>query len=191
MKKRHISSLSSLSDSELLVLVNKGGASGEKAFTEIYARFSHPVYLYCRRLAKQQDEANDVFQETFIRFHKQIQSSTNILNIQPYLIRIARNVFLNLKRDEPPWSMDSEEVSSSYTPQYEREELFNLISTALELLEFSYKEAFVLRFYQGHSYKEMAGITGDSVSALKVRVMRAKDQIREIVAPYIEDLNIE
>jgi RNA polymerase sigma-70 factor, ECF subfamily len=180
-----------LSDAELLALVNKADASGGKAFTEIYARYSHPVYLYCRRLSNHQDEANDVFQETFIRFHKQIKSSSNILNIQPYLIRIARNVFLNLKRDEPPWSMDSEEVSSSYTPHYEREELFNLISTALELLEFSYKEAFVLRFYQGHSYKEMAGITGDSVSALKVRVMRAKDQIREIVAPYIEDLNIE
>ena len=64
-----------------------------------------------------------------------------------------------------------------------------MISSALELLDVPYREAFILRFYQGLSYKEIAEITGDSVSSLKVRVMRAKDQVRTILQPYIADLS--
>jgi RNA polymerase sigma-70 factor (ECF subfamily) len=64
----------------------------------------------------------------------------------------------------------------------------NLIRSALELLDDSYREAFIMRFYEGLSYKEIAEITGDSVSSLKIRVMRAKDQVRSILSPYINDL---
>ncbi len=190
-KKPHTPQLASLDDSALLFVIREGTpAESGKAFSELYARYSHQVYLYCRRIAKHTDESNDIFQETFIRFHKQAQTSSTITSVQPYLIRIARNVFFNLRRDAPPWDEEAREDTMSYTPDYAREELFNLISAAMELLEFEYKEAFVLRFYQGFSYKEISEITGDSVSALKVRVMRAKDQIREIVAPYIEDLDL-
>lgn len=191
MKHRgNISSQSGIADEVLLQRIYSGGADSSQAFSELYARYSHSIYLYCRKLARQEDEANDVYQEAWIRFYKQAQTSTSITKVQPYLIRIARNVFLNLRRDEPPWASELEDDLTHYTPDYGQEELFGLISTAIEFLEFSYREAFILRFYEGFSYKEMANITGDSVSALKVRVMRAKEQIREIVAPYIEDLNI-
>ena len=86
------------------------------------------------------------------------------------------------------WSPFDEEHIASHAPMYERSELLNMISSALDLLDTPYREAFVLRFYQGLSYKEISDITGDSVSSLKVRVMRAKEQVKGILAPYITDL---
>jgi RNA polymerase sigma-70 factor (ECF subfamily) len=74
-------------------------------------------------------------------------------------------------------------------PMYDREELLNMIHSALDLLTLPYREAFILRYYQGMSYKSMAEITGDSIASLKVRVMRAKDQVRHILAPYIHDIS--
>ena len=111
-----------------------------------------------------------------------------VSNILAYLLTSARNVFLNTRRNKVFWSPFDDEVIASHAPLYERSELLNMISSALELLDLPYREAFVLRFYQGLSYKEISEITGDSVSSLKVRVMRAKDQVKGILAPYISDL---
>ena len=73
--------------------------------------------------------------------------------------------------------------------KYEQKELLDLIAASLELLDFKHREAFVLRQYQGMTYNEISAITGDSVSAIKNRVWRAKEKIKEILSPYLEDLS--
>ena len=176
-------------DLELLSRIGSGGKEHDAAFTELYSRYSHSIYLYCRRLAGNEADADDVYQETFLRFYKKARQGEQIQTVQAYLLRIARNVFLNMKRDSPQTSMLEDRDIVMKSEDYEKKEMYSMISTALELLDFSYREAFVLRFYQGLSYKEMAATTGDTVSALKVRVMRAKEQIREILSPYISDLS--
>jgi RNA polymerase sigma-70 factor (ECF subfamily) len=72
---------------------------------------------------------------------------------------------------------------------YEQRELLQILATSLELLDTEQKDAFVLRMYQGLSYNEISKITGDSVSAVKNRVWRAKEKIKEILTPYLEDLS--
>ncbi|MBR9978270.1 MAG: RNA polymerase sigma factor, partial [Bacteroidetes bacterium] len=135
------------------------------------------------------NDAGDVFQETFTRFYRHAQKpDEQINNMLAYLLTTARNVFLNTQRNKVHWSPFDDEKVADQLPMYERSEMLNMISSALELLNHTYREAFVLRFYQGLSYKEISEITGDSVSSLKVRVMRAKEQVKAILAPYISDM---
>lgn len=176
-------------DDQLFVAFRTSGKEKDAAFRELFARYERKVYLFCLRMAGNPEDANDIFQETFTRFFKQTQKENEqVSNILAYLMTSARNVFLNSRRNKVYWSPFEDEKIASHAPTYERNELLNMISSALELLDVPYREAFVLRFYQGLSYKEIAEITGDSVSSLKVRVMRAKDQIRSILSPYISDL---
>ena len=178
-----------LSDEDLFRVFRGTVEEKHAAFAELYARYSHKVYVYCLRMAGNPDEANDVFQETFLRFFRhEFRPAERVSNILSYLLTSARNVFLNTKRGNARWSPFEEGTDVVSMPMYEREELFNMVGAALDLLDASYREAFVLRFYQGLSYKEIAEITGDSVASLKVRVMRAKDRIRSILSPYITDL---
>jgi RNA polymerase sigma-70 factor (ECF subfamily) len=59
----------------------------------------------------------------------------------------------------------------------------------MEQLPTDYKEAFVLREYEGLSYQEIAELTESSLSTVKIRIFRAKQKIREILAPYVADLS--
>jgi RNA polymerase sigma-70 factor (ECF subfamily) len=57
----------------------------------------------------------------------------------------------------------------------------------MELLEFEYKEAFILREYDGLPYNEIAEITGTTITNAKSRVFRAKQKIKEILQPYLQE----
>ena len=163
-------------------------AEKDAAFRELYSRYERKVYLFCLRLSGDPDNAADIFQETFTRFYKQTQKTEVVNNVLAYLLTSARNIFLNTRRNAIPWSPFNDEEIADKAPLYERREMLNMISTALELLEPNYREVFILRFYEGLSYKEISEMTGDSVSSLKIRAMRAKDQIKSILAPYINDM---
>ena len=66
--------------------------------------------------------------------------------------------------------------------------MMDLIARALELLPQDMREAFVLREYQGLSYKEMTVILDIKLETAKVRVFRARQRIKEILQPYLDDM---
>lgn len=183
---------------ELVTLLKSNSSISDLAFKEIYDRYSSNVNAYCMRVYNNQELAEDVFQETFIRFYQSMKkkSETNEeevllnFNIPGLLITISRNYILNLKRKE-----NKEVVVESFdyfeydTQNYENQELLELIKKALDTLEFDYREAFVMREYNGMSYEEISQITKISISNAKARVFRAKNKIREILKPYLADIN--
>jgi RNA polymerase sigma-70 factor (ECF subfamily) len=61
------------------------------------------------------------------------------------------------------------------------------IDGALARLPEDQREAFLLKYVEEWSYEEMSRVTGDSVSALKMRVMRAKEELRRILAEAPQD----
>jgi RNA polymerase sigma-70 factor (ECF subfamily) len=183
-----INKLKSYSDAELTAMLPGEKSKSEAAFTELYNRYSSMVHAYCFRVLNDNDQAEDVFQDTFIKFYQTLQQSPNSTNIPGFLITIARNQCLNIKRDKRSTvSLDDLEIFDEKRLSFESEELLNLITTALELLDFEYKEAFVMREYDGLSYNEIAEISGLTVTNAKSRVFRAKQKIKEILAPYIKE----
>ena len=69
----------------------------------------------------------------------------------------------------------------------ESRELERLVSTALDLLPEEQREAFVLQIYDGLSYKEIAEVIDRPVSTVRNPVVRAKQKVRKVLAPYLED----
>ncbi len=174
-------------DLELLKLLRGEKREAEAAFAEIYARYSQRIYAYCARILGEGEDAKDVFQETFLKFFDAAKSNDKLNSVNFYLFKIARNICLNYKRDKKvSYNLDDYQIAAR-NDDYERIEIMELLKTALDLLEFDYREAFILRQYQGMAYKDIATITGDSVSAVKNRVWRAKEKIKEILSPYLED----
>ena len=181
--------ISKYDDFQLFEMLKGKRNEAEAAFAELYARYSQRVYAYCLRVTGHSEDAKDIFQETFLKFFDSAKELENLDNVPGYLLTIARNICINHRRNRKPnfsledfrtWTNDSD---------YERNELLQLLASALELLETEYREAFVLRLYQGLSYPEIAKITGDSQSAIKNRVWRAKEKIKDILTPYLEDLS--
>ena len=63
----------------------------------------------------------------------------------------------------------------------EQTELGDAIAAALEQLTFEQREAFVMKHVDGRTYEEMAELTGVGIDALKMRVHRARDGLREML----------
>ena len=181
---------STYTDEELVKMFGKGNRIAEQAFTELYHRYSSIVHAYCLRVLGNEEQAEDIFQETFIKFYKKTNPDAPVINIPGFLITIARNLCLNHKRDHKPLSsLEGIDIPiSSAAASIEQKELLELINMSLDLLDFDFRECFVLREYDGLSYKEIADICNTSVNNAKSRVFRAKKKIKEILAPYLEDL---
>ena len=180
--------LSKLTDKELYSALTGEKSLAEASFAEIYFRHSDRIYAYCLRVTGNDDDARDVFQDTFINFYNSVKDNAKVDNLSAYILRIARNLCLNYKRDVKI-NIELDDINYLTNDEsYENKELMQLIARALDLLDFEYREAFILRLYQGLSYKEIGDITGESMSTVKNRVWRAKDRVKTILLPYLEDL---
>jgi RNA polymerase sigma-70 factor (ECF subfamily) len=179
-----------MSDIELYAALKLEKPSSEKAFAELYARYSPRIFAYCRRILGDYDRAQDAFQETFVKFFNSAQQEREMTNVPAYLLRIARNLCLNMQRsDKGQISLEEYHLPSSYDMSHDKKELLLLITQAMETLPLDYKEAFILREYEGLSYQEIADMTESSLSTVKIRIYRAKQKIRDILAPYIADIS--
>jgi RNA polymerase sigma-70 factor, ECF subfamily len=185
---------SSFHDERLYEMLTNGTASErENAFRELYARHGKRVHAYCVRIIGNATHAEDIFQETFVRFFNAAQNEREMTNIPAFLLRIARNLCLNYKRDTRTMVEFKDYViddNLAHNPhEYDNSELLNLITTALELLDPDHREAFVLRKYQDLSYQEIAEVTNTSETNARSRVHRAQQKIREILSPYLADID--
>lgn len=176
-------------DEELFALLPNHNTA-EEAFSELYRRLGQRMYAYCVRVLGDVRLAEDVFQEAMLKFYRTGQAGTSIQNVAGYLMQSVRNLCLNAKRDrKTTFSFEDFDLHTpSGAARYEAEELAQLVSSALELLDDEHREALVLREYDGFSYQEIAKITDTSEGNARMRVFRAKQQLRNILQPYLNDM---
>lgn len=179
-----------LSDIELCAIVHDGGSRRNSAFEILYDRHSPRVYTYCRRVLGDVPALDDVFQETFVRFYKSLLGNREMTNVPAFVLRIARNLCLGEKERQKNQAVAFEEFHSvALVSSFESEEMMKLIDLALTMLPDEFREVFVLRELMGFSYNEIAETLGTTMPTVRTRIYRAKNMIREILAPYITDIN--
>lgn len=180
--------LSEYTDVELFVLLTS--EQGEAAFGELYARYSSIVYSYCLRVMGDRDKAADIFQDTFMKFYQSASRHETLENVKGYLLTISRNLCLNEKKRAFSQSLEFNETlyNPGVTREADRSEMMQLITMAMELLPQDMREAFVLREYQGLSYNEITQVLNIRLETAKVRVFRARQKIKEILQPYLDEL---
>jgi RNA polymerase sigma-70 factor (ECF subfamily) len=171
-----------------LVAALKDKKQAELAFAEIYTRHSNRIYSYCLRIMGTEEDAQDVFQEAFLRFFTISIDLKYTENLAAFLFRIARNACMNYKRTIRLTEQIEDYKLQSNDRGYDQKEILQLIARAMELLDFDTREVFILRMYHGLSYAEIAEITGDTLLAAKNRAWRAKEKIKEILAPYLNEI---
>lgn len=172
-------------------MLSGGGAESRQALTTLYDRYSQRIYTYCRKITGSSTIAEDILQETYTRFYESSKHIRGAENVVGYLFAIARNQCLNYKSKRREELIMPEEIELiSHDRPYEQQELLDILARALDLLPDDYREIFVLREYNGMSYNEIAETVGISLDIVKIRIFRAKKKLREILAPYLVDLDV-
>jgi RNA polymerase sigma-70 factor (ECF subfamily) len=134
-----------------------------------------------------QDEAQDLFQEVFYRVYTRANQFEEQRSLGGWIFTIAHNLCLNKIRDRKP-NDAIEDVTLSVNPIEDLGENWkDRIEWALGQLPVEYREAFVLREYEGLSYNEITDILHTTLPAVKSRIYRAKERLRVLLEPYYKE----
>ena len=185
--------VSTFSDVELLASFVHSG--NESAFAELYGRHKAEIYTYClRMMSGDSDRASDVFQEVFIKAFEKAKQFRNGSNVIGWIYTIARNMCLNAIRNEHSCESIEDQISRessdrSLAPEYDEEQHFlrDKLEKALKMLPVEFREPFMLREFDGFSYREIALMTGATLGMTKVRIYRAKQRMRELLTPHLAE----
>jgi RNA polymerase sigma-70 factor (ECF subfamily) len=153
-------------------------------FEELYQNCYKDVYRFCLSLTKDEDPAEDLAQETFVKALTAIDSFDGSKDIRAWLFTIARNTFLSECRKRK-WIADeelSEEIPAAegdFIEVISDKETAVLIHKYLHGMKEPYKEVFHLRVFGELDFEQIGEIFGKSASWARVTFYRAKNDVRK------------
>ena len=153
-------------------------------------RYQDVLYRHAYRMVGRADDAADIVQKTLVSGFQKLNRCRDPERVGGWLFRIAANLckdFLKSpRRDDLSLDAASATVIDRSSPDddLEREELKERVQQALERLSPEQREAFVLKHLEGRSYDEIATLLGASKSALKMRVLRAREELQTLLKVY-------
>lgn len=165
------------------------------AFKYIYAKYRQRIFSYCLYITGDKTVAEDAFQEAFVRAYTRRDQLKEPKALKSWLLLITRSVCLNMLRTSkftPDFVyLDDKDADDGegYTPRELTSNPLDVgtgdaLKAALQRLAPMYREAFLLREFEGYSYEEISEMTGASMMNVKVRITRAKKMLRKYLEPH-------
>jgi RNA polymerase sigma-70 factor (ECF subfamily) len=149
------------------------------SFTDLYRTHARDVYRFALYLSGDPMLAEDIVSETFLRIWD--SAVVRRETVRGYLFTIARNVFLHdvrrMRRQDP--LEDRHTVAATVVRELESKEDLHATLAALQTLPEADRSALLLHAREGISYEEIARVLGLSLSAVKVKIHRARLYLAE------------
>ncbi|MEO0255447.1 MAG: sigma-70 family RNA polymerase sigma factor [candidate division WOR-3 bacterium] len=159
----------------------------EKELEIIYKKFSKDVYSYLLFLSLSREEAEDILQDVFIKFWKLFDRLKNLENIKAYLLKMARNRLIDLKRREKNIKfveLNEEIFDIKSEDPADKIKKIEFVKKILENLEEEEREIIILRFYENLKFREISEILSINENTLRVKYLRILEKIRKYVYNY-------
>lgn len=182
-------------DNELIEQYKQGDTGALGILAEKYRR---PLFAYLINMTSANSDADELFQETWFRVIKKIDSYKQ-QNFYGWLIRIAHNLTIDkIRKKKPDYSLDAKIGDGETTwidtmpaPTVNKDHLDNKetaenINIAIKTLPLKQREVFMLRAYEGLSFKEIAKIQKTSINTALARMQYSLGKLRKILK---EDYN--
>jgi RNA polymerase sigma-70 factor (ECF subfamily) len=142
----------------------------------LFAQHRDGVFRYLRRFVGQADVAQDLTQEVFLRVTRAGAPAVDNSRARAWIFRIARNLALNHLRDgrRRPRTIELLESAGPAT-----QELSAALDEALDSLPVTDRHVFLMRETSGLSYEDIAAASELSVEAVRARLRRTRQHLRE------------
>lgn len=171
------------SDEELVGLATEGDV---EAFAELSRRYRDDYSRFAVRMVGDRDDAEDVLQSAFIRAYRALDRCRDRSRFGAWLYQIVANecrtfVIRRARRERRLVRDELQLHGASAGIRDDAGETLDDVQHAVQQLDVEQREAFLMKHVEQMSYEEMAEITGDGISALKMRVKRACARLRELL----------
>lgn len=173
------------------------------AFEELVQRYQSRLVGVLEQLVHGREQAEDMAQEVFLRVYRARKTYQPEAKFCTWLFTIANNVAKNAKRtlarrrevsasahetDEQSNKLENMALAASGfmpTRQLDRAERAEMVRQAVASLDDRQRLALMLSKFEGMSYEEIASAMGISVKAVKSLLFRARENVRELLEPYM------
>jgi RNA polymerase sigma-70 factor (ECF subfamily) len=188
-------------------LVHRAQAGELDAFEVLTTRYEQRVFSLATRMLRQEQDAEDVTQQTFLSALENLKGFRGEASFATWLFRIATHAALKVIRKRKGLEMVSLEAATEASEQddfvphpefiadwrqspeqlVQKNEIRRLLDDALAQLDEKHRLVFLLRDVEGLSIKETAEALGLSEANTKVRLLRARLQLREQLTRTLGD----
>jgi RNA polymerase sigma-70 factor (ECF subfamily) len=176
------------------ILVARAKAGDRSAFAELYRRYRNRILALTLHLTGNENDAEDVTQEVFLRAYKKLDSFEGRSHFFTWVYRMAVNRALNAKRDkkrrreavlDDPRIERALTIDSNGDPERETElrRTYSLLLAALDKLPASMRTSVVLVTLQGLSHQEAAIVQQCSPGTIAWRIHEARSRLRKSLTP--------
>jgi RNA polymerase sigma-70 factor (ECF subfamily) len=140
----------------------------------------HGVFRYFCRVVGHRETAHDLTQEVFLRVSRAPVPAADDSALRAWVFTIARNLALNHRRDDLRRPQTVDVVADSVAPA--SQETAAAVRQALAALSDVDRDVFLMRESAGLSYDDIASACDLSVEAVRSRLRRARQQLRETLS---------
>lgn len=184
--------ISRLTDEELAISYVRGN---NRAFDELLSRNQSKLFSYVLFVVRDEDKANDLFQETFVKVITKLHQGRYVDSgkFGAWIMRIAHNVIMDWYREqrsrnliEPTDENDlsnlsgNEILDSNVENRYVNDQIMVDVKNMMNMLPPTQREVVFMRFYQDLSFKEIAETTGVSINTSLGRMRYAILNLRRM-----------
>ena len=163
------------------------------AFGVLVQRYQDQLVAYVRYMGFDEAASHDLVQDGFIRAFRHLRRCGDPDRFDGWLFKIVSNLCRTAgkKRSRRPVESleahQSDLVSEDPDPERHAETslLKDRVRTALESVPGDQREALVLMYLQGHAVREIAEMTNSSLSAVKMRLKRGREALKEELKPLL------
>jgi RNA polymerase sigma-70 factor (ECF subfamily) len=182
--------------SEDLSLVQAILKGDQDAFRQLVEKYQRSVYNITWRMVRNDEDARDLTQETFIRVYRGLGTYDQTRTFSTWLFRIATNLCIDHHRKKKmrTVSIDGSQIGDEtrepmalpdHGPRPDRlhevTSLAERIDSFLERLSPAYRAVLVLRYREQLSYEEMADVLDIPLGTVKARLHRAHRHLRNLM----------
>ncbi len=175
-------------------IITRALSGNQQAYTELVERHRQAVFHVINRIVRNDDAANDLVQETFMKAFSSLASYRSEYRFSTWLYKIAANASIDhlrkkriqaLSLDRPFATEDGEvelEVPDySFHPERDLERKLTSISIeeAINSLPPKYREVIIYRHTEDKSYEEIADQLSIPVGTVKARIFRARELLKK------------
>ena len=173
-----------------------------KAFSELLRRYEGKIFRLALHITQNREDAEDVLQEAFLKAYEHLDQFQGQSKFYTWIVRIAVNqALMKLRKRKSDRSVSLDETidtgedtvareiaawDENPEQQYSREEINEILSSAIDGLAPIYRAVFVLRDVDELSTEETAEALDLSVPAVKSRLLRARLQLRDKLTRYFK-----
>jgi len=168
-----------MTDFELIEQVRSGN---EEAFARLLKHYTPYVYRTAFAFLHDGHESEDVAQEIFLKVYRSIRELQDISAFNAWLKRIITNTCLDRLRKQRPTPVPDAKLNQIMEKSSQKGDRNLEMQEAINQLIPEYREALILREWQGYDYQEIATLLSIPLGTVKSRIHGARVQLRKILS---------